>query len=325
MAFFVEKGVGMIKIFKTNEETGITEQIDSIERESWVAMTAPSATEILKVSKEFNIDIDDLKAPLDEEERSRLEKEDGYTLILVDIPVIERRNEKDWYETIPLGIILTEKVIFTICLRETRILNQFMDGLVPGFYTYKKTRFVYQILYNNAALYLHYLRVIDKKSDEIEKILLEDSKNQDLIQLYELDKCLVYFTTSLKSNELVMEKLLKTNSIRHYEEDEELLEDVIIENKQAMEMTHIYHNILRSMMSLFGSIIDNNLNQIMKLLAAVTIVVELPTLIGGFWGMNVLPASLPFSSSPYGFWIIGLFSLVVCIIAVYILKRKDLW
>lgn len=315
----------MIKIFKTNEETGITEQIDSIERESWVAMTAPSATEILKVSKEFNIDIDDLKAPLDEEERSRLEKEDGYTLILVDIPVIERRNEKDWYETIPLGIILTEKVIFTICLRETRILNQFMDGLVPGFYTYKKTRFVYQILYNNAALYLHYLRVIDKKSDEIEKILLEDSKNQDLIQLYELDKCLVYFTTSLKSNELVMEKLLKTNSIRHYEEDEELLEDVIIENKQAMEMTHIYHNILRSMMSLFGSIIDNNLNQIMKLLAAVTIVVELPTLIGGFWGMNVLPESMPFSSSPYGFWIIGLFSLVVCIIAVYILKRKDLW
>jgi magnesium transporter len=288
-------------------------------------MTAPSATEILKISKEFNIDIDDLKAPLDPEERSRLEKEDGYTLILVDIPVIERRNEKDWYETIPLGIIMTEKVIFTICLRETKILNQFMDGLVPAFYTYKKTRFVYQILYNNAALYLHYLRVIDKKTDEIEKILLEDSKNQDLIQLYELDKCLVYFTTSLKSNEVVMEKLLKTNSVRHYEEDEELLEDVIIENKQAMEMTHIYHNILRSMMSLFGSIIDNNLNQIMKLLAAVTIVVELPTLIGGFWGMNVLPASLPFSSSPYGFWVIAIFSFVVCMIAVYILKRKDLW
>ena len=250
----------MIKIFKTYEETGITEQIDTIERESWVAMTAPSATEILKISKEFNIEIDDLKAPLDEEERSRLEKEDNYTMILVDIPVIERRNEKDWYETIPLGIFITEKVIFTICLKETRILKQFMDGLVPDFCTYKKTRFVYQILYNNAALYLHYLRVIDKKSEEIEKILLEDSKNQDLIQLYELDKCLVYFTTSLKSNELVMEKMLKTNSIRHYAEDEDLLEDVIIENKQAMEMTHIYHNILRSMMSLFSSIIDNNLN-----------------------------------------------------------------
>lgn len=315
----------MIKIFKTYEETGITKQIDTIERESWVAMTAPSATEILKISKEFDIDIDDLKAPLDDEERSRLEREDGYTMILVDIPVIERRNEKDWYETIPLGIFITEKVIFTICLKETRILKQFMDGLVPDFCTYKKTRFVYQILYNNSALYLHYLRVIDKKSEEIEKILLEDSKNQDLIQLYELDKCLVYFTTSLKSNEVVMEKLLKTNSIRHYAEDEELLEDVIIENKQAMEMTHIYHNILRSMMSLFGSVIDNNLNQIMKLLAAITIVVELPTLISAFYGMNLNPVSMPFSKSPWGFGVIALFSFVVCMIAVYILKKKDLW
>ena len=315
----------MIKIFKTYEETGITEQIDTIERESWVAMTAPSATEILKISKEFNIEIDDLKAPLDEEERSRLEKEDDYTMILVDIPVIERRNEKDWYETIPLGIFITEKVIFTICLKETRILKQFMDGLVPDFCTYKKTRFVYQILYNNAALYLHYLRVIDKKSEEIEKILLEDSKNQDLIQLYELDKCLVYFTTSLKSNELVMEKMLKTNSIRHYAEDEDLLEDVIIENKQAMEMTHIYHNILRSMMSLFSSIIDNNLNQIMKLLAAVTIVVELPTLISAFYGMNVSPISMPLSTSPWAFGLIAVFSFVVCMVAVYILKKKDLW
>lgn len=315
----------MIKIFKTYEETGITEQIDTIERESWVAMTAPSATEILKISKEFNIEIDDLKAPLDEEERSRLEKEDDYTMILVDIPVIERRNEKDWYETIPLGIFITEKVIFTICLKETRILKQFMDGLVPDFCTYKKTRFVYQILYNNAALYLHYLRVIDKKSEEIEKILLEDSKNQDLIQLYELDKCLVYFTTSLKSNELVMEKMLKTNSIRHYAEDEDLLEDVIIENKQAMEMTYIYHNILRSMMSLFSSIIDNNLNQIMKLLAAVTIVVELPTLISAFYGMNVSPISMPLSTSPWAFGLIAVFSFVVCMVAVYILKKKDLW
>lgn len=315
----------MIKIFKTYEETGITEQIDTIERESWVAMTAPSATEILKISKEFNIEIDDLKAPLDEEERSRLEKEDDYTMILVDIPVIERRNEKDWYETIPLGIFITEKVIFTICLKETRILKQFMDGLVPDFCTYKKTRFVYQILYNNAALYLHYLRVIDKKSEEIEKILLEDSKNQDLIQLYELDKCLVYFTTSLKSNELVMEKMLKTNSIRHYAEDEDLLEDVIIENKQAMEMTYIYHNILRSMMSLFSSIIDNNLNQIMKLLAAVTIVVELPTLISAFYGMNVSPISMPLSTSPWAFGLIAVFSFVVCMVAVYILKKKNLW
>ncbi len=315
----------MIRIFKTDEDTGITSQIETFEQDCWISMTSPSATEILKVAKRYDIDIDDMKSPLDEEERSRIEKEDDYTMIVVDIPVIEKRNDKDWYETIPLGIFITEEAIITVCLRESRILRQFIKGLVPGFYTMKKTRFVYQILYNNAALYLHYLRVIDKTSEEIEQLLIENPSNRDLVQLYELEKCLVYFTTSLKSNEVVMEKLLKTNYIKHYAEDEDLLEDVIIENKQAMEMTSIYRNVLRSMMSVFSSIIDNNLNQIMKLLAAVTIVVELPTLISAFYGMNLLPSSMPFSTHPWGFTIISVISFIICVICYVILKKRDLW
>ena len=314
----------MIRIFKTYEgETRFCE-LEEIERESGVMLTNPTQEELYHISETYKIDMDDLKAALDTEERSRLENEEDYTMILVNIPVVEEENGKKWYETIPLGIYITKKIVFTVCLEETNILRQFVDGLVPDFYTYMKTRFVYQILYNNAALFLYYLRIIDQRANQIEEVLLETSKNSDLIQLYDLEKCLVYFTTSLKSNEVVLEKLRKHIGLRHYEEDQELLEDVIIENKQAMEMTYIYHNILRSTMSLFGSIIDNNLNQVMKFLAAVTIIVELPTMISGLYGMNVKMSGMPFAQNAYGFAVITAFSVVVCLIAVYILRKKNL-
>ena len=245
-------------------------------------------------------------------------------MILVNIPVVEEEDHKKWYETIPLGIFITRKIVFTVCLEETNILKQFVDGLVSNFYTFMKTRFVYQILYNNAALFLYYLRVIDQRANQVEDLLHETYQNKDLIQLYDLEKCLVYFTTALKSNEVVLEKLRKHIGLRHYEEDQELLEDVIIENKQAMEMTDIYHNILRSTMSLFGSIIDNNLNQVMKFLAAITIILELPTMISGLYGMNVNVAGMPFAGKVYGFAVISVFSLIVCLIAVYILKKKNI-
>ena len=314
----------MVRIFKTYEGSKELREITEIERESWVMMTDPSGAELQTIAEEYQIDLDDLRAPLDEEERSRLEHEDNYTMILANIPVVRAEEGKRLYETIPLGIFITEKVVFTVCLEETNILKQFTDGLVPNFYTYMKTRFVYQILYNNAALFLVYLRMIDKRANQVEEILYETSRNKDLIQLYDLEKCLVYFTTSLKSNEVVLEKLRKHIGLKHYEEDQELLEDVIIENKQAMEMTYIYHNILRSTMSLFGSIIDNNLNQVMKFLAAITIVLELPTMISGLYGMNLNPAGMPFSGSPMGFFIVSAFSVAVCVIAVLILKKKNL-
>ena len=314
----------MIRIYKHYEGEPGLHVLQDIERESWVMLIDPTQEELYQISESYRIDIDDLKAALDPEERSRLENEEDYTMILVNIPVVEDDNGKRWYETIPLGIYITKKIVFTVCLEETNILGQFVDGLVPEFYTYMKTRFVYQILYNNAALFLQYLRIIDQRANQIEDVLLETSRNKDLIQLYDLEKCLVYFTTSLKSNEVVLEKLRKHIGLRHYEEDQELLEDVIIENKQAMEMTYIYHNILRSTMSLFGSIIDNNLNQSMKFLAAVTIIVELPTMISGLYGMNVKLSSMPFAQSSYGFAVIAAFSVVVCLLAVCILKKKNL-
>ena len=197
----------MIRIFKTEE--GAVHQQDEITSGSWIALTDPTATEILEIADRYRIDPDDLRAPLDEEERSRIEVEDDYTLILVDIPLIEERNGKDWYETIPMGIVTTEEAIITVCLEDTAVLSAFMDGRVRDFHTYMKTRCILQILYKNAQQYLQYLRIIDKKSAEIEKKLHQSTKNQELIELLELEKSLTYFITSLRANEVVLEKLLR--------------------------------------------------------------------------------------------------------------------
>lgn len=313
----------MIKIFRTID--GAVHQVNEVQEGCWIALVNPTATEILDVSKEYQIEVDDLRAPLDEEERSRIEVGDNYTMILVDIPIIEERNDKEWYVTIPMSIIVTDDLIFTVCLEDTPVLSAFMDGRVRNFFTYKKTRFILQILYKNATMYLHYLRVIDKKSEQVEQKLHASTKNQELIELLELEKSLVYFTTSLRSNEVVLEKLLKTESIKHYPEDEELLEDVIIENKQAIEMSNIYSGILSGMMDAFASVISNNLNIVMKFLATVTIVMAIPTMIFSAYGMNVNPAGMPFADSPYGFLIVILISLVLSLVVALIFSKKDLF
>ena len=307
----------MIKIFRTID--GVIHQVNEAQEGCWIALINPTATEILEIAEEYSIEQDDLRAPLDEEERSRIEVEDDYTMILVDIPVIEERNEKDWYGTIPMSIIVTDEIIFTVCLEDTPILSAFMDGRVRNFYTYKKTRFILQILYKNATMYLHYLRIIDKKSEVVEKKLHGSTKNRELI------KSLVYFTTSLRSNEVVLEKLLKTESIKHYPEDTELLEDVIIENKQAIEMANIYSGILSGTMDAFASVISNNLNIVMKFLATVTIVMSIPTMIFSAYGMNVSSAGMPFAGSPWGFLIVILFSVVLSLLVALIFSKKNLF
>lgn len=313
----------MVKYFRS-EDGKIRERTEP-ETGGWIALTNPTAAEILEVSARYEIDIDDLKAPLDEEERSRIEMEDNYTLILVDIPIIEERNEKDWYGTIPMGIIMREDIMITVCLMETPILTAFMEGRVRGFNTYWKTRFILQILYKNASWYLHYLRIIDKKSEEVETRLNKSSKNEELIEVLELEKSLVYFTTSLRSNEVVLEKLLRSEKIKKYPEDEELLEDVIIENKQAIEMANIYSGILSGTRDAFASIISNNQNTMMKFLASVTIVMSIPTIVASFYGMNVNLAGMPFAGSPYGFGGVVLFSFVLSLIVVWILFRANMF
>lgn len=313
----------MLRIYKTEE--GAIHQKDEIESGCWIALTNPTATEILEIAEKYDIDPDHLRAPLDEEERSRIETEDHYSLVLVDIPVLEERNEKDWYVTIPMGIIMGEDVIITVCLEDTAVLAAFMDGRVRDFHTFMKTRFILQILYKNASLYLQYLRIIDKKSETVEKKLHKSPKNRELIELLELEKSLVYFTTSLRSNEAVLEKLLRSEKIKKYPEDTELLEDVIIENKQAIEMANIYSGILSGTMDAFASVISNNLNIVMKFLTTVTIVMSIPTMVASFYGMNVNLAGMPFALNPYGFWIVLGFTLILSLVVTVIFSKKDLF
>lgn len=313
----------MIKIFRTIDNR--VYQLNEAQDGSWVALIAPTATELVEIAERYGIDVDHLRAPLDEEERSRIEVEDNYTLILVDIPVIEERSDKDWYGTIPMGIVVTDNMIFTVCLEENPVLSSFMDGRVRNFYTYKRTRFILQLLYKNASLYLHYLRIIDKKSEAIEESMQKSQKNKELLELLELEKSLVYFTTSLRSNEVVLEKLLKVDSIKKYPEDEELLEDVIIENKQAIEMANIYRGVLNGLTDAFSSIISNNLNISMKFLTTVTFVMSIPTMIFSAYGMNLNPAGMPFSQNPMGFLYVILISLGLSLIVTLIFRKKDLF
>ena len=313
----------MIRIFKT--EDGAMHEKEEMQPGCWIALTNPTASEIIDIADTYQIDPDHLRAPLDEEERSSIEVEDEYTLILVDIPSIEERNGKDWFVTIPLAIITTKDVLITVCLEETPVLTSFMDGRVRDFHTFMKTRFILQILYKNATQFLQYLRIIDKKSEVIERKLHQSQKNEELIELLELEKSLVYFTTSLRSNEVVLEKLLRIEKIKKYPEDTDLLEDVIVENKQAIEMANIYSGILSGTMDAFASVISNNLNIVMKFLATVTIVLSIPTMIASFYGMNVNSHGMPFADSPYGFAIVLGLTLLLSLFVAYIFNKKDLF
>lgn len=313
----------MIRIFKT--QNGFTKEIQEKEEGCWIALTNPTEQELHEISSGYAIEPDDLKAAMDEEERPRIQMEDNYTMILVDAPTVELRHEKEAYVTIPMSIILTKDIIFTVCLEDISVLNAFMESKVRNFHTNMKTRFVLQILYRNATLFLQYLRNVNRKSEEVERKLHKSTKNQELIELLELEKSLVYFTTSLRSNEIVLEKLLRNDGIKKYPEDTDLLEDVIVENKQAIEMANIYSGILSGMMDAFASVISNNLNIVMKFLATITIVMSIPTMIFSAYGMNVNDAGMPFAASPYGFIIVIAITVVLTFATAIVFAKKNLF
>lgn len=313
----------MIRIFKSVDNR--LESLEKIEEHSWVCLTEPSKEEIMEVAELCNIDADDVRASLDEEEASRIEITDNYILILVDVPAKEVRNGNKAYTTIPLAIILADKVIITVCLEDTLVLRPFINEKIRDFHTNMKYRFVYQILYSNTSIYLHYLKKIDKKREEIEARLHQGTTNKDLIELHELESDLVYFATSLRVNGVVLDKLTRYERIKQYPEDQELLSDVIIENQQAIEMANIYRDILNGTRELFASVIENSLNNVMKFLTSITLIMAIPTIISGLFGMNVLPESMPFANDSNGFAIICIITLVICAISALILNKKDLF
>lgn len=309
-----------MQIFKTVGNT--LKEIDEIEDGAWIHLAKPREEDMFFISGKFGIDILHLKAALDEEERSRIEVERDYSLIIVDTPMLSYEEDSNRYITLPIGIILTEKNIITVCLEDLQLFKDFYTGVVREFFTEKKTRFILQLLFRNATFFLNYLRAIDRMSNKIEKEVRKSMKNKELIQLLELEKSLVYFSTSLRSNEAVHEKLLKLEAIKKYIADKELLEDVIVENRQAIEMANIYSNILSGVMGAFGSVISNNLNIKMKFLTGITIIMSIPTMISSFFGMNV---QVPFGHVSNAFLIIGVISfLVSSAVAMYMIRRKML-
>lgn len=314
----------MINIYNTNIETNQLEEINKIQKGCWVNLVSPSDEEIINVCSELKISTDYVKDSLDYEEKARIdtEEDDGTVLFVIDVPVIEKEGDSYTYSTMPLGVIIVrDDYIVTVSLRKSIVIEKFIKSKVKNFVTYMKSRFLFQIMLENSSAYLTYLKRINKETEIAESTLKHSMKNRELLKMLSLEKSLVYFTTSIKSNEVVMEKTLRGKFIKLYEDDEDILEDAIIENKQAIEMGKIYSDILNGTMDAYASIISNNLNGVMKFLTSITIVLAIPTMVSSFWGMNV---ELPFQNNINGFAIMVAISILLTLGVTIWLKKKDM-
>ncbi len=317
----------MIKMYNTDMENNITEEVNEFKKGNWINMIAPTEEEIGIVCKKLKIKEDFIRYSLDYEEKARIDTEDddNTTLFIIDVPIMEKENNEQVYSTMPLGMIIVRDDYFiTVSLKQNKVISELEKNKTKNnIITYKKSRMILQIFYKNAELYLKNLKRINKETEIAESVLKTSLKNKELLKMLSLEKSLVYFTTSLKSNEVVMEKTLRGKIIKLYEEDEDILEDAIIENKQAIEMAKIYSDILNGTMDGYASIISNNLNGVMKFLTSITIILAIPTMIASYWGMNV-EVPMEFSNSPWAFYGVVIFSIILGVIAMIWLKKKDM-
>lgn len=312
----------MLKVYKTTQVEKKIKKVKRIVTDSWIELTSPTNDEIDKVVEKTNVDKDLILKMLDDEERPRVEQSSNAILIVIDTPYLEH-DESNNYKTYPLGIIITDNnYVITITSKRLDLLNDFKKNKVKNFRTAKKTRFLIQILLKTANYYLRDLKKIYANIDKTEQILKKSTENKELITLLEIEKTLVYFITSLKANDTVLEKLSKGTMLPLYEGDLDLLEDATIENKQAIEMSTIYRDILSSITDTYANIVSNNLNYIMKFLAGATIVLSIPTMISSFLGMNVPLGSI--SNYDNAFIMILLVSVVISIVVAIILKKKNM-
>lgn len=316
----------MISIYKSQSETSsVLIKKDVIEPGSWINIVAPTEQELILTSKKTNVPLEFLSAALDDEESSRLEYSGENILFIVDIPFTEVEENSLTYDTYPLGIIYAKGYIITVCLKNSKILSDFIDDKIKSFYTFKRSRFVLQILYRVSSYYLLSLRQIGKKSLMLQTKLHKSMSNKILMQLLSLQNSIVYFSTSLKANEITLEKITKLEVMQKYEEDKDVLEDVIIETKQAIEMTIIYGNILQATMDTTANIISNNLNTVMKLLTTITIVMTIPNIFSGIFGMNVTGLPWANTGDGYGFHIVISSMILSTILIAVILNKKGMF
>jgi magnesium transporter len=314
----------MIKMYQTDIETNMMREINTFERGCWINMTSPSEAEIKRVCEYANIQEDFIRYSLDSEEKARIdyEEDDDTILFILDVPTREKERDREIYTTMPIGIIVVrDECIITVSLKKLSLIEDFALGKMKGFATYKKSRFILQIMFKVSSSYLTTLKLINDETEMTEYTLKKSMQNQELLKLLDIEKSLVYITTSLRANEAVMERTVKIKSIKLYADDEDILEDAIIENKQAIEMSKIYTDVLNSSMDAYSSVISNNLNETMKLLTSITIIISIPTLIASLWGMNV---EVPFEISKYGFWILCAIAIIITAVTVILLNKKGL-
>ncbi|WKA60220.1 magnesium transporter CorA family protein [Planococcus shenhongbingii] len=310
----------MFTIYKTSPD-GILEVLEKFEKNSWINITVPSKEELEEVARLCNIPIGFLEDPLDLEESARIEydEETASTLIINDFPVVDSNNKQfNSYITIPIGIIVGPDYIVTICQQPSSFLNALIKKNVS---TLMKSRFALEVLLSISTQYLDNLKNLNKHRLKIERNLRDSLTNKQLYDLMEIEKSLVYFLTSLKSNGDVLTKLFRIHSIKLYEDDKDLLEDVKIENNQGIETTELYTRILSSITGSYSSLISNELNNTMKTLTLFTVFLTLPTLVFSFFGMNV---SLPLADKDPKSWIItlGIAFVFVNLIGLALWRRR---
>lgn len=309
----------MLIIYKTTEK--VLQKVDKPIKGCWINVVSPTAEETTQLI-EWGFDPDLITYSLDLDEMAHFERDDDedYTFVLIRTPYFQGGSSDIPYSTIPLGIIIKGDYIATVCRYENDIVRVLGNGKYRGLRTAKRYRLVLYALLETAARFLANLREINKTVEGLEDQLQQSTRNREVLELLKYQKSLTYFISSLRSNEVMLERLRKAKAFNQFEEDQELLEDVVTENQQALQMTHISSDILSSMMDAFASIISNNLNTVMKILTAITIILSLPTMIASFYGMNV---GLPLQSHPLAFIFVILFCLVLIGGAIYIFAKRD--
>lgn len=308
----------MIQLFQT-KHTQLAE-IDNIQEGCWINIVDPNLEERQWIMENNALIAEYLSDSLDTDELSRVEKEEDYLLIVLRLPHFRGIEHDVPFTTIPLLILLTDQIFVTVCKEENVIIQEFIRERIKGFSTSKRYKFLLQIMMKTATRYLLHLRNINKIVERLEDELENSLRNKELIELLKYEKALIYYTNALKNNETMLERMRRMRVFNAFEEDEEFLEEVIIENRQAIEMTSITQRILAQMMNAYSSVINNNMNNIMKTLTLVTICIAIPNLFASFYGMNV---NLPASEYPHIFYVVmGVSFLLIMGLFVFI-KRKN--
>ncbi|HEX2937662.1 MAG TPA: magnesium transporter CorA family protein [Ruminiclostridium sp.] len=276
----------MIEYFKTDGDKLC--RVDGSQENCWINVVAPTEQELFRLSADASVGIDYLRAALDEEEASRIETGSNGTMILIGVPLAQKHENTVSYSVVPMSIIITDRFIITVCTRQNTIISDFSEGLIKNVQTAQKTRFVLQILMRMSVRFIQYLRQIKKIAGFIENQLYGTLRNKELVQLFGLEKSLIYFSASLKASEITLEKILRGRVIRLNNDEHDLLEDVLIEIKQAVDMSGIYSRVLSGTINAFSTVRANNLNHVLKQLITVLVLISVPLAVFGFYGMNVV-------------------------------------